>query len=93
MEVLGRLVRIVVMERAIVFVVMLNLLMMRYLVRHAGVACGQQRSALHSKALQGQAQQKEDTDESTHNNPWKFSSDYSSGFFSGTKNLVNCAAS
>ena len=66
LDVLGRLVGIVVMDRPVIFMVVLDLLVVLQIVRHARIAVEQQRSALQSKALQGQAHQEEDTDESSH---------------------------
>lgn len=65
-QVLGGFVRVVVVNRAIVLMVVLDVLVVCQFVRDGGVISSQQRTPLHGEAMQRKAHQQEDTKDSSH---------------------------
>lgn len=65
-KVLSRFVRIVEMNRSIIFMMVLDMLVVCEFVRNRAVISSQQRSPLHGKAVQWQTHQQEDTKDSSH---------------------------
>lgn len=65
-QVFSGFVRIIVVDRAVVLMVVLDVLFMREFVNNGGVIPGQQRSPLHGKAMKRKAHQQADTQDSSH---------------------------